>query len=157
MKKIFAFIFTAGTLFSSAQIVTPVHWTWAAKPTAKGEYTLTFTATIDKGWHTYTQTIVGEGPIPTSLTFDKDNKNVQLLGKATETGTKIHNGHDVVFDIDLKYFENDLVLEQKIKVSKDTKLKGTLEFMGCDDKSCLPPQDIDFEFDLKLVASPQKK
>lgn len=158
MKKFFISLFTIVLIqFSFGQIVTPVKWTWKAEPTGKGEYKLVFTAKIDDKWHTYTQTIVGDGPIPTSLTFDNTNKDVQLIGKPIESGTKVHSGHDPVFDIELKYFENNMVLEQKVKVLKDTKLKGTLEFMACDDKSCLPPDDKEFEFDLKLSADPQKK
>ena len=159
MKKFFALTLLAffAFHFSSAQIVQPVKWTWKAEALGKGEYKLIFTAKIDAKWHTYTQTIVGDGPIPTSLTFDKNNKDIQLIGKAIETGTKIHSGHDPVFDIDLKYFENDMVLEQKVKVLKDTNLKGVLEFMACDDHQCLPPDALDFEFDLKLSAEPQKK
>lgn len=158
MKKFFVSLFTIVLIqFSFGQIVTPVKWTWKAEPTGKGEYKLVFTAKIDDKWHTYTQTIVGDGPIPTSLTFDKTNKDVQLIGKPIESGAKVHSGHDPVFDIELKYFENNMVLEQKVKVLKDTKLKGTLEFMACDDKSCLPPDDKEFEFDLKLSADPQKK
>jgi thiol:disulfide interchange protein DsbD len=134
---------------AGAQILTPVTWTWKAEQTGKGEYKLTFTAKIDKGWHTYSQYIGKDGPVPTSITFDAKNKDVQLIGKTTETGPKIHEGHDPVFDMQLKYFEEELVCTQTVKVLKDTKLKGTLEFMVCDDSKCLPPDDKDFEFDLK--------
>ena len=134
--------------FLSAQIVKPVVWTWKAVSTGKDEYKLVFTAKIDAKWHTYSQYIGEGGPIPTSFTFDAKNKDVQLIGKTTETSPKVHDEHDPVFNMQLKYFEVSLVCEQKVKVLKDTKLKGTLEFMACDDKSCLPPEDIDFEFDL---------
>jgi thiol:disulfide interchange protein DsbD len=130
------------------QIVTPVKWTWKAEQTGKGEYKLIFNAKIDKGWHTYSQFIGEGGPVPTSLTFDKANKDVQLNGKATETGPKIHSGHDPVFDMELKSFENDLTIVQSVKVLKDTRLKGTLEFMVCDDSRCLPPDQLEFSFDL---------
>jgi hypothetical protein len=152
MKKSFAplllFIFLLNASVS-AQTVSPIKWSWQAVPAGKGEYKLIFTAKIDAKWHTYSQFIGEGGPVPTSLTLDKANKDIQLIGKATETGSKAHAGHDVVFDMDLKYFENDMVIEQRVKVLKDTKLKGTLEFMACDDKSCLPPVGKDFEFDLK--------
>lgn len=160
MKKVFTSVATLVLLtinFVFAQIVTPVTWTWDAKPVAIGEYKLTFTAKIDKGWHTYSQFIGNDGPVPTAITFDKNNKDVQLNGKPTEKGSKMHSGHDPVFDMPLTQFENDLVIEQKVKVLKDTKLKGTLEFMVCDDKACLPPDLIEFDFDLKANADPKKK
>jgi thiol:disulfide interchange protein len=134
---------------TQAQILTPVKWTWKAEPTGKGEYKLVFTAKIDKGFHTYGQYIGDKGPVPTKISFDDKNKDVQLIGKTTETGPKVHDEHDPVFDMQLKYFEEAMICEQKIKVLKDTKLKGEIEFMVCDDTKCLPPTTDEFEFDLK--------
>ena len=151
MKKFLMLLFAfTGMLFAAhAQIVTPIHWTWKAEQTGKGEYKLIFTAKIDPKWHTYSQYIGDGGPVPTKFTFDAKNKDVQLIGKTTEVGPKVHEGHDPIFDMQLKYFETELVCTQTVKVTKDTKLKGTLEFMACDDSKCLPPDDKDFEFDLK--------
>jgi thiol:disulfide interchange protein len=160
MRKVFLLLFTTALFLSQssvAQILNPSSWSWKAEQTAKGEYKIIVTAKIDKGWHTYSQFLAEGGPVATALTFDKDNKDIQLIGKTTETSTKVHSGHDPVFDMQLKYFENDLTLEQKVKVLKDTKLKVALEFMMCDDKSCLPPDLKEFEFDLKAgVAAPVK-
>jgi len=134
------------------QILNPVKWEWRAEPTGKGEYNLIFTAKIDKGFHTYSQYIGPNGPVATSFKFDS-NTNVQLIGKTSETGPKVHEGHDPVFDMQLKYFEESLVCTQHVKVLMDAKLKGTLEYMCCDDTKCLPPDDKDFEFDLKAGAA----
>jgi len=153
MKKIGVLVFALVLMLnSSGQILTPVTWTWKAEPTVPGEYKLTFTAKIDKGWHTYSQYIGDGGPVPTKITFDSKNNDVKLVGKTTETGPKIHEGHDPVFDMQLKYFELELVCTQVVKIIRDTKLKGTIEFMVCDDSRCLPPDDKDFEFDLKLKS-----
>lgn len=132
-----------------AQTPNPVKWSWKAEPAGKGEYKLTFTAKIDKKWHTYSQYIAEGGPVPTSIKFDDKNKTVQLIGKTTETGTKVHDGHDVVFDMQLKYFEDEMVCTQIVKVNADTVLKGDIEFMVCDDATCLPPTIVNFSFDLK--------
>ena len=115
MKKTVAlfFAFSMMLFVANAQIVTPVHWTWKAEQTSKGEYKLTFTAKIDKGWHTYSQYIGDGGPVPTKISFDSKNKDVQLIGKTTETGPKIHDEHDPVFNMQLKYFETELTCTQK--------------------------------------------
>ncbi|HWB64138.1 MAG TPA: cytochrome c biogenesis protein CcdA [Chitinophagales bacterium] len=138
-----------GFYFAGAQIVHPVKWAWKAEAIGKGEYKLTFTATIQSGWPTYSQYIGNEGPVPTKISFDDKNKDIQLKGKTTENGSKVYEGHDPVFDMQIKYFQNDMTCTQVVKVLKDTKLKGTIEYMVCDDSRCLPPDDIDFEFDLK--------
>ncbi|MBL7778222.1 MAG: thioredoxin family protein [Chitinophagales bacterium] len=135
-----------------AQIFDPVKWSWKATETAKGEYSLVFTAKIDAKWHVYSQNIGEGGPVPTSFQFEK-NSNVELVGKTTETGVKVHDGHDPVFDMQLKYYETGMTCTQKVKVKADTKLKGTVEFMVCDDERCLPPTVVDFEFDLKGGAA----
>lgn len=89
MKKFFILLFSIVLIqFSFGQIVTPVKWTWKAEPSGKGEYKLIFTAKIDDKWHTYTQTIVGDGPIPTSLAFDQTNKDVRLLVNLPKAGPK---------------------------------------------------------------------
>lgn len=151
---LFLFCFFSYSAFS--QIVNPVKWTWKAVETAKGEYKLVFTAKIDAKWHTYSQFIGDGGPVPTSFTFDAKNKDVQLIGKTSEAGGKVHDEHDPVFDMQLKYFEDAMVCEQKVKVLKDTKLKGSFEFMACDDSKCLPPDYIEFEFDLKATGATPK-
>src|SRR5262245_26202086 len=128
MKKAFI-LWSALILFSSeisfAQILAPAKWEWKAESTGKGEYKLIFSVKIDKGWHTYSQFIGEGGPVRTSFNFDSANKDVQFIGKTTERSPKVHEGHDPVFDMQLKYFEESVVFEQKVKVLKDTKLKGT--------------------------------
>ncbi len=156
MKKAFAlfsFLVLFLTEIASAQILTPATWTWKAESIGKGKYKLIFTAKIDKSWHIYSQHVAEGGPIPTKISFDKTNKDIKLLGKTTEHGEKVHDGHDPVFDMPVKYFEGSMVCEQKVKVLKDTKLKGTLEFMLCNDASCLPPDEKEFEFNLKMDGS----
>ncbi|MFM2307598.1 MAG: hypothetical protein RLZZ367_2267 [Bacteroidota bacterium] len=152
MKKIAAVCLLAVLLWpfgAAAQIVTPVKWSWKAEPFAKGEYKLTFTAKIDAKWHTYSQYIGDGGPVKTTFTFEK-NPAVEVVGKTSERGGKVHDGHDPVFDMQLKYFEDLMICEQVVKIKADTKLKGTLEFMACDDHQCLPPDLIEFAFDLKM-------
>lgn len=149
-KHLFAIVtMLVFALGANAQAPTPVKWTWKAEPVGKGEYKLIFTAKIDPKWHTYSQYIADGGPVPTSFKFDDKNKAVTLVGKTTETGPKVHEGHDVVFDMQLKYFEQEMVCTQVVKISADTTLKGDLEFMVCDDATCLPPTVVSFSFDLK--------
>ena len=84
MALVFAFTFLV--FAAKAELVDPVHWTWKAEQTGKGEYKLIFTAKIDKGYHTYSQYMGDGGPVRTQFTFDSKNKDAQLVGKTTETG-----------------------------------------------------------------------
>jgi thiol:disulfide interchange protein DsbD len=48
--------------------------------------------------------------------------------------------------MNVSYFEKTVTFQQKIKLksNKATAIKGQLEFMTCNDKKCLPPDDVDF-------------
>jgi thiol:disulfide interchange protein len=135
--------------FAFTQILDPVKWTFKVEQTSPEEATLLLIAKIDKSWHLYSQDIPPKGPIPTSFTFEK-NKNYELLGKVKEP--KAIQERDPQFEnMLLKYFADKSVFRQKIKIlsHKDFTIKGMVNFMCCDDHQCIPPTDVDFEFNIK--------
>jgi thiol:disulfide interchange protein len=142
--------FISLTLF--AQIQNPVKWTYSVENNGKEEATLVIKASIDKGWHLYSQFIGEGGPVPTSFRFDKSN-NYSLVGKVDEI-PKAKPIFDEIFEMQVAWFEKTATFKQKIKVTsnKDFKLNGALEFMVCDDKQCLPPEEVEFTFDVKGVV-----
>ncbi len=146
MKYISALLFFlfALSISSDAQIANPVHWTWKVEKVKNDEYKIVFTAVIDKPWHTYGLYIQEGGPVKTSFTFDK-NADIELIGKMTETGPKFKEGMDDMFGTKVKLFEEKAVFEQHFRLKKATKIKGSVEWMACDDKSCLPPNTKNFE------------
>ena len=135
-------------LFSFSQILDPVKWTFAVEQTTPGEATLLLTAKADKNWHVYSQDIPKGGPLPTMFTFTK-SKHYELIGKVQEPKPIVEN--DPNFGMILKFFADKAVFKQKIKVldKKDFVVRGVLNFMCCDDKQCLPPNDVEFEFQVK--------
>ncbi len=142
--------FISLTLF--AQIQNPVKWTYSVENNGKEEATLVIKASIAKGWHLYSQFIGEGGPVPTSFRFDKSN-NYSLVGKVDEI-PKAKPIFDEIFEMQVAWFEKTATFKQKIKVTsnKDFKLNGALEFMVCDDKQCLPPEEVEFTFDVKGVV-----
>lgn len=130
---------------SFAQIHDPVKWSTSVEKISDTKYDLIATATIEAKWHLYSQNVPDNGPIPTSFLF-KTSSDFKLMGKTSEE--KGHTVHDPVFDMEIKYFENKAVFKQRIKVlsEKSLKIAGTVEFMVCDDSSCLPPTEIDLTF-----------
>jgi thiol:disulfide interchange protein len=132
----------------NSQILEPVKWKAGVEQTTPGEATLLMTATIDKHWHLYSQDIPAGGPIPTSFTFTK-SRNYELLGQVLEPKPIVEN--DPNFDMILKFFGNKAVFKQKIKVlsKNDFVIRGSVNFMCCDDKQCLAPNDVDFEFNIR--------
>jgi hypothetical protein len=52
--------------------------------------------------------------------------------------------------MNVTYFENTVVFQQKVKLVKDKPvIKGTISFMACSNKECLPPEDVEFSVALK--------
>lgn len=130
---------------SFAQIHDPVKWSTSAEKISDSEYDLITTATIEAKWHLYSQKVPADGPIPTTFSF-KTSPDFKLVGKTSEE--KGHTIHDPVFDMEIKYFENKAVFKQRVKISNSNafKISGEVEFMVCDDSSCLPPTVIDLAF-----------
>lgn len=131
------FFLSAMTL-SFAQIFEPVKWSYETRQTGENEYELVFKATIDDGWHLYSQFIQDGGPIKTSFNFDTINA-VELLGKVEERG-ELEQDYDPNFEMELKWFSHEVEFVQKVKLKTEGAVaKGWLEFMTCDDQRCLPP------------------
>jgi thiol:disulfide interchange protein len=137
-------------LLSAAQVLKPVKWTFSTKQISAAEVQLIFTATIDRTWHLYSQDVPPppDGPVPTSFFFEK-SAEFKTIGKVKEP--KAIEEYDNQFQAVLKYFADKAVFTQNISVlsTKDFKITGYLEFMCCDDKQCLAPETVDFEFNIK--------
>ena len=71
IKHFFLITFLLSFSLSYSQVLKPVKWTFSSNKTSDSTANLYFKATIDQGWHIYSQYITGEGPIPTTFTFDK--------------------------------------------------------------------------------------
>ncbi len=148
MKKIFFFIaifFAIQNL--TAQIYDPVSFKTAVKEIDSKTYELSITAQIEKGWHMYSQIVPPNGPMPTSFKFEK-SKNYSAKGTVTEPSG--HEIDDPVFGIHIKLFETKAIFTQKIERKNNDafKVKATIEFMVCNDQSCLPPSERDFVFNI---------
>ncbi|MEI8203828.1 MAG: thioredoxin family protein [Bacteroidota bacterium] len=141
------------SLTANSQILKPVKWTFSSKITAPNEALILFTATIDNKWHLYSQNVPPDGPIATSFTLEK-SKDYQLVGKVVEP--KPISEFDDAFKMTVKYFTKKAIFTQKIKFtsSKDFVFKGKLEFMSCNNGTCVPPEEIEFSIPVKTgVAS----
>ncbi|RYE30416.1 MAG: sugar transporter [Sphingobacteriaceae bacterium] len=148
MKKLTLFLtlsFLSTSLF--AQILTPVKWSYAAKKTSKTEAVLLLKATIDNGWHIYSTQQKEGGPQKTEFTFTP-SKEYTLNGALAEPKPMVK--YDNSFKMNVLSLEKSVIFQQKIKLKKDqTDIKGKVEFMVCNDKQCLPPDEIAFSIPVR--------
>ena len=143
--------FSVIQLFS--QVVEPVKWTFESKQNGL-EVTLLFKAVVDQGWHVYDTDLPDGGPVKTSIHF-ADSTQFELAGTLGKEPLP-EEVFDKNFNMKIKYFTNQVVFTQKIKL-KDAatkEIKGYVEFMSCNDETCTPPAEANFDF--KLNAADNK-
>ncbi len=149
LKKIVLGLFLVMfTIVVNGQINNPVKWSYTAHKIANKTYELRMTAIIDGNWHLYAQD-AGEGPEPTTISFS-NNPLVIFEGKIKEVG-KMEKSYDKNFNSVLKYYAHKVEFVQKIKVkaSVATVVNGTVTYMVCNDRQCLPPKEIPFSISVK--------
>jgi len=138
-------IFTIAGAF--AQIEKPVTWSYVAKKVNKTEAVLYLKASIDSKWHIYSQNVKSGGPVKTTFAFSP-SKDFSLVGKTTEPKAIVK--YEDTFKMNVSYFENQVIFQQKIKLNKGTTIvKGRVEFMTCNDRQCLPPEEVEFSIPVK--------
>ena len=155
MTRRFLLIFTLMVIGAScafAQIFDPVKWKSAIKMTDATNGVVTFTATVDAGWHVYGTQLPAGGPEPTSVHWN--NQGVKLVGGLTPSKAA-HKQHDETFDMDLSWWTGSVTLSQKFTVtSKEYKIEGSIRYMACDDENCTPPKSESFSFKGTAAQAP---
>lgn len=141
-----------GASSAFAQIFDPVKWKSAIKMTDATNGVVTFTATVDAGWHVYGTHLPSGGPEPTSVQWN--NQGVKLVGGLTPSKAA-HKQHDETFDMDLSWWTGSVTLSQKFTVTaKEYKIEGSIRYMACDDENCTPPKSESFSFKGTAAQAP---
>ncbi|WP_288734814.1 cytochrome c biogenesis protein CcdA [uncultured Parabacteroides sp.] len=150
MKKLFSILLLVFvTLAIQAQIHQPVKWKIKLEDSKTAEKEIVFTATIEKGWHLYDMNLPEGGPVSTSFTFET-LQGAELIGQPV-SNIKPTVVYDEQFAMDLRWFPGAVTFTQKVKIldPKKFKIEGEVEFMVCNDETCLPPDRESFAFDSK--------
>nr|WP_067056557.1 protein-disulfide reductase DsbD domain-containing protein [Mucilaginibacter sp. L294] len=139
LLAITAIMITAG---AKAQVESHVRWSYASKRTSPTEAVVFLKATIDRGWHIYSQNTKDGGPLKTTFTFTPA-KGYEVVGKTIEP--KPITKYERAVKMNVSYFENSVVFQQKIKLRLPgaKTVTGKLEFLACAEK-CLPPDEVAF-------------
>ena len=140
-------ILIAGLLPLLACSQDPVKWTYTSKKTVPGTFEIRFTASIQLGWHVYSQSTPPGGPAPTQFTFSK-NPLIEMQGKVKEEG-KLEQHFEEVFGVDVKQYSQSVTFIQvvKKKVDAKTRLNVAIEYMSCNEEMCLPSETVRFSID----------
>jgi thiol:disulfide interchange protein DsbD len=146
-KVFFAAVLLLSCLKGSSQILTPVKWSYGAKKISATEAVVFIKATIDAGWHLYSQTVEEGGPVKTTFTY-APAKEYKLNGTTQEPKPIVRM--EPAFGMKVAFFEKSVIFQQKVKVSKfPVTVKGSVEYMVCNDEKCLPPDTKSFSIPVK--------
>jgi hypothetical protein len=128
----------------------PVSWTFSSKKVGDKKFEVHMTATIQSGWHLFSQTQPEDAiAIPTGFVINK-NPLLEVDGKIKEVG-KLEKFHDAKLEVSAHQYADkvDFVQVVKLKANAVTNVNGVVEFQTCNDEKCLPPKKINFSVALK--------
>ena len=144
-KKALSLIALLGMLkIAAAQLQNPVRWEFTAKKISPLTYEIHLTAHIENGWHIYSQSTPEGGPVPSSIRFQK-NPLLFMEGPVKEEG-KLEQRNEPLFGVDVKQYDGkvDFVQSIRLKAKVKTVVRGSIYFMSCNDRDCLPPKSVPF-------------
>lgn len=134
-------ITTLVSLSANAQMFDPVHFTSELRMRQHNEGDIIFSATIDGGWHVYSNNIPEGGPTPAS--FHKVTMKGMETAGALRTATTPVKVFDEMFQMEVRYFEHKVTFIQPVRfTAADYSVDCYLEYGACNDEMCLPPTEV---------------
>jgi len=157
MKRLFFLLLTLCCLgVANAQFAQPVKVKTSIKETSATEAIISFSATIEGGWHMYSTHVVNDGPTPTTISIDKIS-GAKLDGPLKTASEPIKHYEDM-FEADVFYFEKTATFIQKVKLlGGKYEIEGYLQYGACNDQNCIPPTSVDFKFSGEAKAAAAEK
>lgn len=131
----------------------PVKWEFHSIANGKHEVKIILTANIDEGWHVYATDLPSdEGPLPTVFRFE-ENDAFQLKGALI--APQPVEQFDPNFAIMVKHHSGrpEFSMELKRNTPEAFTVKGEVEYMVCNDRTCLPPVAVPFSIEVEANRS----
>lgn len=150
MKKLtFVLLAVLAVAITSAQTLNPVSWSFTSKKIGGNVYEIQMTASIQNGWHVYSQSQPKDAIAePTSFVFNR-NPLLEFDGSVKEIG-KLEKYKDETLDISAHQYSNKVVFTQRVKLKgkAKTNVTGKLTYQTCNDEKCLPAKTINLSITL---------
>lgn len=147
MKKNLALFFAVLLSLTAFSQSNPAKWTSSTKQINDSIVELQMTCALPSGGHIYSQyTKATEQPIEFTI---KQSNAYQKIGGVREPQCKTK--YDRFAKDTCRYFEGNPTFSQKIKVksAEDFKVNAKVTFQYCENGSCVPPEDVEFTFNVK--------
>jgi hypothetical protein len=139
--------FFTGSGRAAAPAEPPVTWTYSARKMAANEAVISITATLADGWHLFALNNPANSPVRMAFTFSA-SPSYRTEGNVSQPEPITR--FEKLFGTDVSYFEHQVVFQQKVRLtSKTATVRGTIEFMVCGPRQCLPPETVAFSIHIK--------
>ena len=153
-KRVALFVALFGVLSASAQEQI-VKWKSSASEIEKGLFEIALMGEIAEGWHIYDTVHREGGPICTTFRVTP-GEGCELVGDIVASNNIILVD-DEIFGMQIGYYEKMMRLAQRVRVkSEEAEVKLYVEYMACNEGSCLPPTEEEFTLKLKSTLPAPK-
>ena len=126
---------------ANAQILNPVSFNYSVVKKGTDLYEVHVKAMIEPKWHIYSVTNPDGGAQPTEIKIN-DGK---VVGTVKEIG-KMKTIFEKEFGVNQKFYESTVNFVQLVKLKPgNKKITGTVNYMVCNDRQCLPPKEVEFK------------
>jgi hypothetical protein len=144
MKALVIVIFFLGSI-TIVFAQSPVQWNCISKKIAEKAYELHITATMDAGWHIYSQTQPEDAMVfPSKIQF-VINPLVRLRGNPKEIGRMdVYENKELGIKAYQYATKVEFVQIIQLKANVKTNVNGTISFMACTNEQCLPATSVPF-------------
>ena len=153
MAMLLAVILFALSIDPGDRVVT---WQFSSVSNGPKEVVITLTAQIDEGWHMYATDLPSdEGPLPTEFRFTESELYV-IDGDLIESEPV--EQFDPNFSVVVKHHSGSPEFKMKLnrRTTEAFTVKGEVEYMVCNDRTCLPPAVVPFSIEVEEVSQARK-
>ena len=145
IRYLIGFVLVSMSLGSKAQsdLDVPVDWHVYVERISNESYQMNFDADIKDGWMIYSSQSPDGGPIPTSVLLSTSD-SADFESDLTEPVSPIVE-FEPLFDQEVwKFKEKAKFLTTLESRDENTVVKGTITYMACNGRQCMPPTDVPF-------------
>lgn len=129
--------------------LSPIKWSASYKMLDEQEGIIILKADIENGWHLYGIELPKGGPKPTTFDFGA-SVGVKMLGEIKPSAEPIEKLDDI-FRLKLCWWDSSVTFMQRFAIEKNNeyKINVEIEYMGCNEHSCLPPSRKKLSLEIK--------
>ena len=140
-------------LFAATAGAQNADWKSTVEPLEGDTYRIVLEASIPAPYHMYDMGPYEGGPNATAIVFTP-GEGVTLEGGVEQLTTPDRH-YDKTFEMEIGTFAGKARFAQRVKLSvPESSVKAQIEWMLCDDTSCMPPDDTELTIAIPAGATP---